>query len=114
MVVSQGDVLWADLPTPAGSGPGSRRPVVVVQGNALNRSSISTIICVPMTTNVARAQAFGNILLEPRSTGLQRDSVANVSQILAIDRTLLLERVGHLSSREIDLVLSGLDIVLGR
>lgn len=114
MVISQADVWWAELPDPAGSGPGYRRPVVVVQGDAYNRSSIATIVSVPLTTNLRWADAPGNVLLAARATGLPRDSVANVSQIVALDRAMLTERVGALSPPKLDLVLAGIDIVLGR
>jgi mRNA interferase MazF len=114
VVVAQGDVCWADLPEPAGSGPGFRRPVVVVQSDAFNRSAIATIVCIPLTSNLRWAQAPGNALLPARSTGLPRDSVANVSQIVAIDRALLTERVGRVSRSQLDAILDGIDVVLGR
>ena len=105
---------WVDLPDPVGSGPGFRRPVVVVQGDAFNRSNIATVVCVPLTTNLRWAQAPGNALLPMRSNGLPKDSVANVSQILAIDRDLLTERAGHISRSHIETILDGIDVVLGR
>jgi mRNA interferase MazF len=114
VVIAQGDVWWAELPPPTGSGPGFRRPVVVVQGDALNRSTIATAVCVPLTTNLRWAQAPGNVLLRARSTHLPSDSVANVSQVVALDRGLLTERTGKLSPRELSLVLAGIDVVLGR
>ena len=114
MVISQGDVCWAELPEPTGSGPGFRRPVVIVQGDALNRSRLATAVCVPLTSNLWWADAPGNALLTAGMTGLPKDSVANVSQVVALDRTFLEERVGRISSAKIDLLLSGLDIVLGR
>jgi len=114
VVVAQGEVWWADLPEPAGSGPGFRRPVVVVQGDALNRSRIATVVCVPLTSNLRWAEAPGNVLLSPRMTGLTQDSVANVSQIVTLDRSLLTERVGKLPRPKLDLLLSGIDVVLGR
>ncbi|MEO7274430.1 MAG: type II toxin-antitoxin system PemK/MazF family toxin [Vicinamibacterales bacterium] len=112
--VTQGDVWWADLPEPSGSGPGFRRPVVVVQGNALNRSRIATAVCVPLTSNLTWAGAPGNTLLPARATRLPKDSVANVSQIVALDRELLTEQVGRLSPKQLALVLHGIDVVLGR
>ena len=114
MVISQGDVCWAELPEPEGSGPGFRRPVVIVQGDALNRSRLATAVCVPLTSNLRWADAPGNVLLTAGMTGLPRDSVANVSQVVALDRTLLEERVGRISSAKLNLLLAGLDIVLGR
>jgi mRNA interferase MazF len=114
MVISQGEIWWADLPEPAGSGPGLRRPVVVVQGDAMNRSQIGTVVCVPLTSNLRWANAPGNVLLAARLTGLPMDSVANISQLVALDKTLLTERTGKLSRAKIDLLLSGIDVVLGR
>jgi mRNA interferase MazF len=114
MVVAQGDVCWADLPDPTGSGPGFRRPVVVVQGNPLNRSRVATVICVPLTSNLRWADAPGNVFLRARSTGLPKDSVANVSQIVTLDRTLLSRQIGRLSGRQLDLLFAGIDIVFDR
>ena len=87
--VAQGDVWWAELPEPVGSGPGLRRPIVVVQGNPLNRSRISTVVCIPLTSNLAWADAPGNTVLPATVTGLPKDSVANASQIVALDRRTL-------------------------
>jgi mRNA interferase MazF len=114
MVVSQGDVWWAELPAATGSGPGFRRPVIIVQGDALNRSHLKTTVCVPLTTNLRWADAPGNLLLAGRITNLEHDSVANVSQILAIDKALLTEHVGKLSRAKVNALLSGIDLVLGR
>jgi mRNA interferase MazF len=114
LVIAQGDVCWADLPPPVGSGPGFRRPVVVVQGDALNRSRIATVICVPLTSNLGWADAPGNTLLRADTTALPKDSVANVSQIVALDRSILRERVGRLSRDQLELLFSGIDVVLGR
>lgn len=114
MVIAQGDVCWADLPEPTGSGPGFRRPVLVVQGDAFNRSRIATVVCVPLTSNLRWADAPGNVLLPARSTGLGRDSVANVSQLLTLDRDALTERAGRVSARQLTLVFVGIDLVLGR
>jgi mRNA interferase MazF len=114
MVIAQGDVCWAELADRVGSGPGFRRPVVVVQGDALNRSRIATVVCVPVTSNLKWAGAPGNVLLPARSTGLSKDSVANVSQIVALDRSVLTERVGRVSGKQLALILAGIDVVLGR
>jgi mRNA interferase MazF len=114
MVISQGEIWWADLPEPVGSGPGYRRPVVVVQGEAFNRSRIATVVCAPLTRSIEWADAPGNVLLPARSTGLPRDSVANVSQLVTLDRAILAERAGRLSRKQLDLVLLGIDLVLGR
>jgi len=107
-------VWWADLPPPRSPEPGLRRPVVVVQGDALSASRIATVVCVPLTSNVRWAAAAGDVLLGARATGLPRESVANVSQITALDRGDLAERVGRPWGHKFELVLDGIDIVLGR
>ena len=114
MVVSQGEIWWADLPAPTGSGPGFRRPVLVVQGDALNRSRISTVVCVPLTSNLKWALAPGNVQLPARITGLKKDSVANVSLIVSLDRELLSTPTGRVSRAQLEAVLSGIDTILGR
>jgi len=114
VVISQGEIWWADLPAPAGSGPGFRRPVVVVQCDALNRSRIATVLCVPLTSNLKWAGAPGNVSLPARATGLPKDSVANVSQIVSVDKDLLSARAGRLPQPKLDLLLSGIDVVLGK
>ena len=114
MVIAQGEVYWADLAEPVGSAPGFRRPVVIVQADALNQSRIATVIVVPLTSNLKWADAPGNVLLKAKATGLPKDSVANVSQIVALDRSVLEERAGKLSERLIGLLFAGLDLVLGR
>ena len=86
----------------------------MVQGDALNRSRIATAVCVPLTSNLRWADAPGNVLLTARTTHLPKDSVANVSQIVALDKSILTERVGKLSQAKVDLLLSGIDVVLGR
>ncbi|MGB5283997.1 MAG: type II toxin-antitoxin system PemK/MazF family toxin [Polyangiales bacterium] len=113
-MISQGDIWWAELGAPAGSAPGFRRPVVVVQGNSFNRSRIATVVCVPLTSNLRWAEAPGNVLLPARATRLAKNSVANVSQLLTLDRGLLAEHVGKLSARRVETILSGIDVVLGR
>lgn len=114
MVISQGEVWWADLGEPRGSEPGFRRPVVVVQTDALNRSRIATVVCVPLTSNLVWADAPGNVLLSAATTGLSKDSVANVSQVIALDKTVLRDRVGKLPRAKTELLLAGIDVVLGR
>ena len=114
MVIAQGEVWWADLADPVGSEPGFRRPVVVVQGDAFNASSLRTVVCVVLTSNLKWGEAPGNVPLPARATGLPKPSVANVSQLVTIDRTTLTERAGRLSASNLELVLTGIDVVLGR
>jgi mRNA interferase MazF len=114
VVIVQGEVWWADLPDPAGPEPGLRRPVVVIQGDAFNASTLRTVVCVVLTSNVKWADAPGNVVLTARATGLPKASVANVSQIVTLDRGVLTERAGRLSPSNLELVLAGIDVVLGR
>ena len=99
---------------PGGLDSGLQKAAVVVQGDALNRSRIATVVCVPLTSNLKWALAPGNILPSARVTGLPKASVANVSLIVSIDKDLLTERVGKLSPSYLDLVLAGIDTVLGK
>ena len=114
MVISQGEIWWADLPSPAGSGPGFRRTVVVVQGDSPNRSRIGTVVSVPLTSNLHWAGVPGNVLLPARITGLPKDSVANVAQIVALDKELLTELAGKFQRTKVELLLARIDVILGR
>ncbi len=113
-MIAQGDVWWADLPEPGGSEPGYRRPVLVVQGPALNRSRRNTVVCVPLTSVIRHAEDPCHVLLTARETGLSRDSVALTSQILTVDRAELTDWVGRLAGDRLKTVLRGIDRVLGR
>lgn len=113
-MISRGDIWWADLPAPTGSAPGFRRPVLVVQGDAFNRSAINTVVCVAITSNVKWAESPGNVALTARASGLPRRSVVNVTQIVTLDKSVLTERAGTLPQAKLELVLAGLDTVLGR
>ena len=88
--------------------------MIVVQGDLLNRSRISTVVCVPLTSNLRLANAPGNVYISAGSAGVERDSVANVSQILTADRRLLSDFVGEVSAGQFQLILAGIDLVLGR
>ena len=114
MVIAQGEVWWAELGDPAGSEPGYRRPIVIVQGDAFNASSLRTVVCVVLTSNTRWAEAPGNVLLTARATGLPKPSVANVSQLVTLDRAALVERAGRLSASNLELLLAGIDVMLGR
>jgi mRNA interferase MazF len=114
VVIAQGEIWWADLPEPTGSGPGFRRPVVVVQSDALNQSRIATVVCVPLTSNLKWALAPGNVSLSARVTGLPKDSVANVSQIVSLDKDLLTTRLSKLPRPKLELLFSGIELILGK
>jgi mRNA interferase MazF len=114
MVIAQGDVWWADLDDPAGAQSGDRRPVVVLQCDAFNQSWIATLVCVPLTSNLKWADAPGNVMLPIATTGLDKDSVANVSQIITLDKAQLTDRVGKLTERQLGMIFAGVDVMLGR
>ncbi len=113
MVIRRGEIWWAELADPRGSEPGYRRPVLVVQSDAFNRSRIPTVIVVAITSNVRLAEAPGNVLLSRRDSKLRRDSVINVSQVLTLDERFLVKKVGSLSDLIVEAVESGLRLVLG-
>ena len=112
MALVRGEVWWANLREPLGSEPGYRRPVVLVQSDDFNRSRIQTTVCIVLTSNLALAAAPGNVLLPAEETGLSKDSVANVSQIITVDRGFLSEAVGQLSDTRMQEVEAGLRLVL--
>ncbi len=112
MVIGRGELWWADLPEPVGSAPGYRRPVLVVQSDTFNRSRVATVTVVAITGNVRLLDAPGNVLIPARASGLPRDSVANVSQILTINRDALTERVRSLAPSLMKQVNEGLRFAL--
>ena len=108
----RGEIWWASLPDPKGSGPGYRRPVLIVQDDEFNRSRISTVIVAVLTSNVALAPAPGNVLLKARRAGLPKDSVVNVSQLITIDKRFLADKVKTLNSPTMAEVDEGLRLIL--
>jgi mRNA interferase MazF len=108
----RGEIWWASLPEPEGSGPGYRRPVLIVQANEFNRSKINTIIAAVITSNLALASAPGNVRLGPRSSGLSKESVVNVSQLITIDKRFLTECVKSIDQHKMNDVEAGLRMVL--
>ena len=112
MVISQGDVFWIDLDDPNGSEPAYRHPHVVVQNNVFNRSRINTVAVCALTSNLKRAAAPGNVLLEPGEANLPRQSVVNISQIFAVDKAMLEDKIGALSAQRVRQILSGISLLL--
>jgi len=112
VVIRRGEIWWADLPAPRGSEPGFPRPVLVVQADSFNASRIRTVVVAAVSSNLRLAGAPGNVRLTRRRSKLPRRSVVNVSQLLTLDRAFLVERVGRLSARTMELVESGLRVVL--
>lgn len=112
-MIQRGEIWWAGLSEPAGSEPGYRRPVVVVQADAFNRSLIATVVVAAITTNLRLVAAPGNVALTRRQSGLPQESVVNVSQLLTLDRSFLTERAGRVPAAKMREVDSGLARVLG-
>ena len=111
--MQRGEIWWASLRAPKGSGPGRRRPVLIVQADAFNASRIQTVIAAVITSNLDLAAAPGNLLLRRRDSGLPRDSVVNVSQVVTLDKAYLTERAGKLPRRHAGAIDGGLRLVLG-
>ncbi len=112
MELQRGDIWWAELPEALGSGPGFRRPVLVVSANAFNRSRLQTCTIVALTSNVRLLDAPGNVLVPAKAAGLPRDSVANVTQVFTLSRHLLTERVSRLPGRIVAQIDDGLRLAL--
>ena len=112
MVIQRGEIWWANLPEPIGSEPGYRRPVLVIQSDDFNRSRIATVIAVVVTSNIRLSQAPGNVFLSSKLTKLSKDSVANISQVLTVDKSFLTEKVSVLPTRLLEQVEKGLRLVL--
>lgn len=111
-MIRQGDVYWVDLGDPPSSGPGYRHPHVVVQNDLFNRSRIATVVVCALTSNLRRAEAPGNVLLEPGEADLPKQSVVNVSQLFTVGKDELVERIGALSSERLRQVLYGIELLL--
>jgi mRNA interferase MazF len=112
MVIRRGDVWWADLDDARGSAPGFRRPIVIVQADPFNASRIQTVVSIAVTSNLRLIEAPGNVLLKARQSGLPKDSVANVSQIVTLDRSMLAERAGRLDRSTMNAIGQGMRLVL--
>ncbi len=110
--IQRGEVWWAALSAPIASEPGYRRPVLVVQANEFSESRIHTVIVVAMTSNLKLAAAPGNVLCRAKDTGLPKDSVVNISQVVTLDKIFLKEKAGKLSNRLLEQVETGLRRVL--
>ena len=113
MRIRRGEIWWAELGEPRGSEPGYRRPVLVVQEDAYNESRLATVVVLSLTSDARYAELPGNVLLTEEQSGLQRDSVVNVTQVTTIDRSWLESRVGKLRKSVMDQVEYGLRLVLG-
>jgi mRNA interferase MazF len=110
--MQRGDIWWAELPDPVGAGPGYRRPVVLIQADAFTQSRIATVIVLVLTSNLRLAVAPGNVLVRASESGLPKDSVVNVSQIITLDKLLLDEYVGQLKPQTLVQVEDGVRLAL--
>ena len=111
-MIRQGDVYWIDMGEPSGSGPGFLHPYVVVQNNVFNKSRIGTVVVCGLTSNLRRAEAHGNVLLEKGEAGLPKSSVVNISQLYTVDKNDLVEKIGSLSQESLSEVIQGIQLLL--
>ena len=111
MVINQGDVFWVDLGDPVGSSPGYRHPHVVIQNNLFNQSRINTVVVCALTSNLKRAAAPGNVLLDTKEANLIRQSVVLVSQVFTVDKSQLEEYIGTLSRKRVRQILDGIKLL---
>jgi len=111
MVINQGDIFWITLAEPAGSSPGYRHPHVIIQNNLFNQSRIHTTVVCTLTTNLKRAAAPGNVLLDSGEGGLSKSSVVLVSQLFTVDKSDLTEHVGTLSKKRVRQILDGIRLL---
>ncbi len=112
MNIKQGDIFWIDLGIPKGSAPGYKHPHVVVQNNVFNQSKINTVVVCALTSNLKRANAPGNVLLKKGEGDLKKDSVVNISQILTVDKSDLVEKIGTLSPLRIKQLIEGVKLLI--
>ncbi len=112
MVIKRGEIWWAELPEPAGSGPGYKRPLIIVQSNDFNKSNINTIIAAVITTNIHLADAPGNVLLPTKKSKLPKKSVVNISQLITVDKSFLTEKVHTLSNKVMEQIDNGIRLLL--
>lgn len=112
MEIRQGDIYWIDLGMPGGSGPGYKHPHIVVQNNVFNRSRINTVVVCSVTSNLNIASAPGNVILKKGDGGLKKDSVANISQIITVDKSDLNEKIGRLSQLTVNRIIEGIRLLI--
>ncbi len=112
MVIRHGDIFWVNLGVPSGSAPGFKHPHVVIQNNVFNLSKINTVVVCALTSNLKRAKAPGNVLLKKGEANLKKESVVNTSQIITIDKSDLIEKIGSLSKSRLKQILEGVQLLL--
>ncbi len=110
--MTRGEIWWVDLGIPFGSEPGFKRPVLIIQADSFNDSNIHTVIVVPLTTNLNLSEAPGNVVLSKKETSLSKDSVANVSQIVTLDRERFGKKISNLKAKKLEKLEEGIRLVL--
>ncbi|MFZ5995038.1 MAG: type II toxin-antitoxin system PemK/MazF family toxin [Thermodesulfobacteriota bacterium] len=111
MVIEQGEIYWVDLGQPSGSEPGYRHPHVVIQNNLFNASKINTVVICALTSNIKRAQAPGNVLLNKGEANLPKKSIVNISQIYTVNKSDLIEKIGKVSEKRFNEILNGIKLL---
>ena len=111
-MIQQGDIFWVNLGDPRGSEGGYRYPHVVIQNNVFNESRINTVVVCAITSNLKRAEAPGNVLLRKGEGNLPKDSVANISQIITVNKSDLLEKIGRLSPSKVKQIIEGVSLLI--
>ena len=109
--MKRGDIWWANLGVPHGSAPGKRLPVLIVQSDQFNASRISTVIVASITSNLLLGDSPGNVRLPVKVSKLKKASVINVSQIVALDKSMLTEKISSVSGKTMNEVNAGLRLV---
>ncbi|HEX9020330.1 MAG TPA: type II toxin-antitoxin system PemK/MazF family toxin [Nitrospirota bacterium] len=112
MTIRQGDVYWIELDKPGGSEPGYRHPHVVVQNNLFNASKIGTVVVCALTSNLKRGEAPGNVLLKKGEANLKKDSAVNITQLVTVDKTDLIEQIGTLSPARVRQIIDGIKLLI--
>jgi mRNA interferase MazF len=112
MVMKRGEIWWASMGEPRGSEPGYRRPVVIVSSDEFNESHIQTLVCVTITSNLRLSEAPGNFKIAKTKSGLSKDAVVNISQIITLDKSFLTKQAGNLSNKQLLALNEGLKLVL--
>lgn len=111
--MKRGEIWWAELGLPEKSEPGYKRPVLIIQADGFNDSKINTVVCIALTSNARLSDAPGNLLLSRKESKLSKESVVNVSQIVTLDKTILVEKVSTLPTEIMDRIEKGVLLVLG-
>ena len=112
MNIRQGDIYWVDLGVPRGSEPGYRHPHVVIQNNVFNQSKINTVVVCALTSNLKRGRAPGNVLLQKGEGNIKRDSVVNISQIITVNKSDLIEKIGSVSQSRVAEIIEGIELLI--